>query len=167
MRFPSVVFNLNLSTHEIGLFAYLYLLKNREYKVCITYSQLSKRLKVSTTLLVKSLKNLEKKGLLSVVKRYFRYKDTFSHRNCYHLISPISNDPDLPVKEVLSLDLSLQEKGLLLFLTYLSGEEGDTFMTRNEILSRLKPKPLKAFHSLVNKGYIEVSRTGVRLSKKL
>ena len=163
MKFPSVVFNLNLSAHEIGLFAYLYLLKNREYKVCITYSQLSKRLKVSTTLLVKSLKNLEKKGLLSVVKRYFRYKDTFSHRNCYHLISPISDDPDLPVKEVLSLDLSLQEKGLLLFLTYLSGEEGDTFMTRNEILSRLSPKPSKALRYLIDKGYIEVSRIGVRV----
>ena len=163
MKFPSVVFSLNLSAHEIGLFAYLYLLKNREYKVCITYSDLSKRLKVSTTLLVKSLKNLEKKGLLSVVKRYFRYKDTFSHRNCYYLISPISDDPDLPVKEALSLDLPLQEKGLLLFLTYLSGEEGDTFMTRNEILSRLSPRPSKALRSLIDKGYIEVSRTGVRV----
>ena len=163
MKFPSVVFNLGLSAHEIGLFAYLYLLKNREYKVCITYSQLSKRLKVSNTLLVKSLKNLEKKGLLSVVKRYFRYRDTFSHRNCYHLISPISEDPDLPLKEVLSLPLSLQEKGLLLFLTYLSGEEGDTFMTRNEILSRLSPKPSKALKSLIDKGYIEVSRTGIKV----
>ncbi len=167
MKFPSVVFNLNLSAHEIGLFAYLYLLKNREYKVCITYSRLSKRLKVSTTLLVKSLKNLEKKGLLSVVKRYFRYRDTFSHRNCYHLISPMSDDPDLPVKEVLSLPLSLREKGLLLFITYLSGEEGDTFMTGNEILSRFKPRPSKAFKSLVDKGYVEISRTGVRVVRKV
>jgi len=163
VKFPSGVFHLQLSASEVGLFAYLYLLKNREYRVCITYSELEKRLGARRPLLVKSIKNLEKKGLLSVVKLYFRYKEVFSHRNCYHLIAPISEDPDLPLKEVLSQDLSLQEKGLLLYLFYLAGEEGDTFKTKNEILSAFKPKPHKAFQSLVEKGYVQVSRTGVKV----
>ena len=167
MKFPSGVFHLQLSASEVGLFAYLYLLKNREYRVCITYSELEKRLGAHRPLLVKSIKNLEKKGLLSVVKLYFRYKEVFSHRNCYHLIAPISEDPDLPLKEVLSQDLSLQEKGLLLYLFYLAGEEGDTFKTKTEILSAFKPRPHKAFKSLVEKGYVQVSRTGVKVVVKL
>lgn len=164
MKFPSTVFSLNLSAYETGLFAYLYLLKNREYRVCITYSLLSRRLRASPSLLVRCVKNLEKKGLLSVVKRYFRWRDTFSHRNCYHLVAPMDGDPDLPLKDILSLPLSLEEKGVLLMLVYLAGEEGDTFMTANEILSRFRPRPLKAFKSLINKGYIDVSHTGVRVA---
>jgi len=163
VKFPSWVFHLKLSAREVGLFAYLYLLKNREDRVCITYSELEKRLGARRSLLVKSLKNLEKKGLLSVVKLYFRYKEVFSHRNCYHLIAPISEDPDLPLKEVLSQNLSLQEKGLLLYLFYLAGEEGDTFKTKSQILSAFKPRPHKAFQNLVEKGYLKVSPIGVKV----
>jgi len=167
MKFPSWVFHLQLSASEVGLFAYLYLLKNRDYRVCITYSELKKRLKITDPMLVKALKNLEKKGLLSVIKLYFRYKEVFSHRNCYHLIAPIDSDPDLPLKEVLSQDLSLQEKGLLLYLFYLAGEEGDTFKTKSEILSAFKPRPHKAFQKLVEKGYLKVSPIGVKVVMKL
>jgi len=167
VKFPAGVFCLHLSATEVGIFAYLYLLKNKDHEVCITYSELKKRLKANFPVLVKSVKNLEKKGLLSVIKRYFRYKDTFSHRNCYRLIAPISTDPDLPVKEVFSQNLSLSEKGLLLYLFYLAGEEGDTFKTKNEILSAFKPKPHKAFQSLVEKGYLKVSPIGVKVAMKL
>ena len=167
MKFPSVVFSLGLSAHEIALFAYLYLSKNREYKVCVTYSDLSRKLKVSSGLLVRSIRNLEKKGLLSVVKRYFRYRDTFSHRNCYHLIAPMSEDPDLPLRKVLFLPLSLQEKGLLLFLIYIAGEEGDTYMTGSEVLSRFKPKPYRALKSLRNMQYIYLSSTGIKVVAEL
>lgn len=161
MKVPSTVFKIGLSASAVGLFAYLYLLKNREYEVCITYSALSAKLNVSHTILVKLIKNLERKGLLSIVKRYFRYKNSFSHRNCYRLIAPLNDDPYLPVREVISLPLSLDEKGLLLYLLYIAGEEGNTFMTKNEILSNFKPKPYKAFKSLCDKGYIKISRTGV------
>ena len=163
MQFPSAVFTLNLSAQEVGLFGYLYLIKNRENKVCITYSLLSHRLSIPRASISKALKTLERKGLLSITKRYFRYKDTFSHRNCYHLISPLRSDPELPLREIYNLPLSLQEKALLLYITYLSGEEGDTFSSKNEILTRFNPKPRKAFMSLVDKGYIEMSRTGVKL----
>lgn len=163
MKFPSAVFFLGLSASEVGLFAHLYFVKSRDYRVCITYTTLQRKLNVSRSFIAKSLKKFERKGLLSVVKRYFRYKDTFSHRNCYHLVSPMSSDPDLPLKEILSLPLSLDEKGLLLFIHYLSGEEGDTFMTRNEVLSHFKPKPHRAFNSLINRGYIKVSPEGVRV----
>jgi len=161
VRFPSAAFALELSVYEVGLFGYLYLLRNRDYRVCITYSDLSRRLNVSKSLLVRSIKNLEKKGLLSVVKRYFRYRDVFSHRNCYHLVAPMSDDPLLPLKEIFSLPLSLDEKGLLLYIVYMAGDEGDTFMTKKEILSKFKPKPAGTLRSLINKGYIQVSPVGV------
>jgi len=167
MKFPAVVFHLKLSATQVGLFAYLYLLKNKDYKVCITYAELKRRLKTNFPMLFKSVKNLEKNGLLSVIKWYFRYKDTFSHRNCYRLIAPISTDPDLPIKEVFSQDLTLAEKGLLLYLVYLAGEEGDTYTTKNQILSAFKPKPHKAFKNLLSKGYLQISPIGVKVVMNL
>jgi len=86
-----------------------------------------------------------------------------SHRNCYHLIAPFRDDPDLPLKEIFSLPISLDEKGLLSYIVYVAGEEGDTFMTKREILSAFKPKPHKAFRSLCDKRYIKVLQTGVKV----
>lgn len=167
MKFPSISFCVRLSAFELGLFAYFYLYKSRDYKVCMTYSLLVRKTGASRGTLLRAIKNLEEKGLLSTVKRYFRYRDTFSHRNCYHLIAPMPDDVVLPLKEIISLPLSLDEKGLLLYLHYLAGEGGDTFMTKSEILQSFKPRPHKAFKNLCDKGYIEQSRCGVKLSADL
>jgi hypothetical protein len=167
VKFPSLAFTVRPSALELGVFLYLYYLKNRDYKVCMTYSLLSKRTSLSRGAILRAIKSLEEKGLLSVVKRHFRYRNTFSHRNCYHLIAPASGDPDLPVKEIVNLPVGPKEKGVLLLITYLAGEEGDTFMTREEVLSHFRPKPYHSMMILCDKGYVEISRVGVRLSISL
>ncbi len=163
VKFPSVVFHSNLTALEVGLFSYLYLLKNREYKVCITYKKLRKQLNLSPLTLSRALRTLEKESLLSVVKRYFRYKNTFSHRNCYHLIAPSSDDPYLPLKEVLSLNIPLDAKGLLLYLIYLSNQEGHTFSPKSHILCVFRTKPTKAYKYLCDIGVVERDKFGVRV----
>jgi len=163
VKFPSIVFHSNLTALEAGLFSYLYLLKNREYKVCITYGEICRRLGVSQSALSRALRTLEKESLLSVVKRYFRYKNTFSHRNCYHLIAPSSDDPYLPLKEVLSFNIPLDAKGLLLYIYCLSNQEGHTFTPKTHILSAFRVRPLRAYKLLCDRGVIGTDRFGVFL----
>ncbi len=164
MRVPEEVFYSRLCARDIYLFFYLYLLRNRQGIVCIKYEKLKKAGFQPSTLRA-SLSRLKEKNLIVVKKQYFRYKDVLSHRNCYIINTPPPTDrnPDLPVREILFLPLSPEEKGLLIFLFFLSNPEGDTFCTIKEILSYFSPKPHRAFKSLLDKNYIEKTQFGIRI----
>jgi len=164
MRVPEEVFYSRLCARDTYLFFYLYSLRNRQGVVCITYEKLKKAGFQPSTLRA-SLSRLKERNLIAVKKQYFRYKDVLSHRNCYiiNTLPPTDRNPDLPIRKILSLSLSPEEKGLLIFLFFLSNPEGDTFCTAKEILSYFSPKPNKALKSLLDKNYIEKTQFGIRI----
>ncbi|MDQ7039113.1 MAG: hypothetical protein Q9N26_07990, partial [Aquificota bacterium] len=113
----------------------------------------------------RSLIRLKEKDLVFVKKQYFKYGNTLSHRNCYLINTPpvSEKDPDIPLKEILSLKIHPEEKAVLSLLFHLANPEGDTFSPINEILSYFTPKPHRALKSLMNKGFCKKTPYGVQI----
>lgn len=171
MKLPEKLFYSFARAQDIYLYALLSTYAKRTGLVCLTYRELLKKTGMGNTTLLSSLKRLESAKLIEIERKPFIYKKglvrhIYSVRNCYRLYPTTDNDPDLPVKEILYPDLSPQAKGLLLMIIYEANVEGYTFMTRKDLFNLFTKKPHTAFKELMNKGYIDFSPYGIRITKK-
>ena len=167
-KLPEKLFLSRLYAHDIALFALLHFYSPANGVVCMTFEELKKHLKMHKTTILLSIQRLQEEGLLKAVRYPFVYKEgvvrnIYSVRNCYRLHTAKKDDPSIPVEEILSKDLSAGAKGLLLTITYLSNQFGDTYMFKGDMLSRFSRKPYTAFKELQNKKLISLTPVGVKI----
>ena len=166
MRVPKRLIERARAPEDILVYCAIQKKANLRGLVCITREDLSKELGLGLRRLAGAINRLISEGLIYISRRYYLIpdKEVLGRRYCYRIAG---HEDYLKIPDgIVLLPYSAQEKGLLIYLWCISGDDGATFTGEGDILSQFRRRPVSAMRQLGTRGLLMRDRFGIVLNKK-